>query len=50
LRVKETAKIKCGRAHFAALAGDGEGPRFVVATGLDEVLEDAMSSRAEAGT
>jgi type III restriction enzyme len=38
LRDKESAKIKCGEAHFAALA-DGENPaRFKVARTLDELL------------
>ena len=38
LRVKEQAKIDCGKAHFAALA-DGENPaKFIVATSLDDVL------------
>ena len=38
-RGKEWGKIKCGRAHFEALA-DGENPaRYVVATSLDQVLQ-----------
>lgn len=38
LRDRERAKIKCGRAHFDALAV-GENPaRFVAASNLDEVL------------
>lgn len=39
LREAETAKIKCGEAHFAALAGIVEPPaKFIKATNLDEVL------------
>ncbi|MEX1027702.1 MAG: DEAD/DEAH box helicase family protein [Candidatus Paceibacterota bacterium] len=39
LREAETAKIKCGEAHFAALADMVESPaKFVKATNLDEVL------------
>jgi type III restriction enzyme len=38
LRNKEGAKIKCGEAHFEALAG-GENPaRFIVARNIDDVL------------
>jgi len=38
LRDKESAKIKCGEAHFVALA-TGENPaRFIKATKLDDVL------------
>jgi type III restriction enzyme len=38
LRDKESAKIECGKAHFAALAV-GEAPaRYVVARSLDDVL------------
>lgn len=38
LRNKEIAKIKCGEAHFAALAV-GENPaRFVKATKFEDVL------------
>ncbi|MHB8894150.1 MAG: type III restriction-modification system endonuclease [Candidatus Geothermincolia bacterium] len=38
LRDKESAKIKCGRAHFGALEA-GESPaRYVVARSLDDVL------------
>jgi type III restriction enzyme len=38
LRDKESAKIKCGQAHFDALA-TGENPvQFVKATKLDDVL------------
>ena len=39
LRDKESAKIECGKAHFAAL-GVGENPaKYVVATSLDDVLK-----------
>ena len=39
LRDKESAKIKCGEAHFDALAVGGKHPaRFVKATNLDDVL------------
>ncbi|CAN7599599.1 DEAD/DEAH box helicase family protein [Variovorax paradoxus] len=39
LRDKESAKIECGRAHFAAL-GVGENPaKYLVATSLGDVLK-----------
>lgn len=39
LRDKETAKIKCGEAHFEALAAGADKPaRFMKATKLDDVL------------
>ena len=39
LRDKESAKIECGKAHFAAL-GVGENPaRYMVATSFQEVLK-----------
>jgi type III restriction enzyme len=39
LRDKESAKIECGKAHFAAL-GVGENPaRFMLATSLCKVLK-----------
>ncbi len=39
LRSKEDAKIKCGKAHFAALGG-GENPaRYLVATSFGDVLK-----------
>ena len=39
LRDKESAKIECGKAHFAAL-GVGENPaRYLVATSLGDVLK-----------
>ena len=39
LRDTEWAKIKCGKAHFAALAGTTESPaEFVTATTLNDVL------------
>ncbi len=41
LRVKESAKIKCGRAHFEALAQDGASAKFVVATELNDLFEHA---------
>jgi type III restriction enzyme len=38
LRDKESAKIRCGEAHFAALAV-GENPaRFIKATKLDDLM------------
>ncbi len=40
LRDKESAKIKCGQAHFAELAThNSSAARFVKATKLDDVLE-----------
>jgi type III restriction enzyme len=40
LRSKEDAKIECGKAHFAAL-GVGENPaRYMVATSLQDVLNE----------
>ena len=42
IRDKESAKIKCGEAHFKAL-GDGENPaRFVKATQLEDVMNLSM--------
>ena len=42
LRDKESAKIECGKAHFAALA-EGDNPaRYVVARSLDDVLNEAV--------
>ena len=44
LRDKESAKIECGKAHFAALAEGAEGAnsdnpaRYLVATSLKDVL------------
>ena len=39
LRDKESAKIKCGEAHFAALAVGVENPaRFVKARGMGDVV------------
>lgn len=39
LRDMESAKIKCGKAHFRTLAADGENPaQFVVARSVDDVL------------
>lgn len=39
LRDKESAKIECGKAHFATL-GVGENPaRYLVATSLNDVLK-----------
>ena len=43
LRDKETAKIKCGKAHFDALAVDETSARFVKATNLDEVIAAGQS-------
>ena len=42
LRNKESAKIKCGKAHFQALA-IGESPaQYIVACSVDDVLTEAM--------
>ena len=38
LRDKEEAKIKCGRAHFKALAVRANPARYVVARNLDDVF------------
>lgn len=38
LRDKESAKIKCGEAHFAALAVDENPARYVVARSLDDLM------------
>ncbi|PLY12896.1 MAG: restriction endonuclease subunit R [Sedimenticola sp.] len=44
LRDKESAKIECGKAHFAALA-EGDNPaRYVVARSLDDVLNEAAGT------
>jgi type III restriction enzyme len=42
LRVKESAKIRCGRAHFQALAKEGAAAEFVVATELNDVFRHAV--------
>ena len=41
MRVKERAKIECGKVHFEALAVGDNPARFVKATKLDDVLSDA---------
>lgn len=41
LRDKESAKIKCGEAHFKALAVQESPARYVVARNLDDVLANA---------
>ena len=38
LRVKEQAKIDCGKAHFKAIATGASPAKFVTATSLDDVL------------
>jgi type III restriction enzyme len=38
LREKETAKIKCGAAHFDALAAEEPSARFIKVTNLDDVM------------
>ena len=38
LRTKESAKIKCGEAHFEALAIGDNPARFVKATKLEDVM------------
>ena len=38
LRITESAKIKCGQAHFDALNVSGSPARYMVATTLDELL------------
>jgi type III restriction enzyme len=38
LREKETAKIKCGAAHFDALAAEEPSVRFIKVTNLDDVM------------
>ena len=38
LRPAEQEKIKCGRAHFKALAASDSPARYEVATSLDELL------------
>ncbi len=37
-RYKESAKIKCGEAHFKALAGGDNPARFIVAWNVDDML------------
>ena len=39
LRSKEDAKIQCGEAHFAALAGQENPARYLVATSFGDVLK-----------
>lgn len=39
LRTKEDAKIKCGKAHFAALGVGEEPAQYLVATSFDDVLK-----------
>jgi type III restriction enzyme len=38
LRDRERAKIKCGKAHFSALATDDDPARFVTAVTLEDAL------------
>lgn len=38
LRATEAAKIECGKAHFKALADGDEGPSYVVAQTVDDLL------------
>jgi type III restriction enzyme len=42
LRDKESAKIECGKAHFAALAVGQTPAQYVVARSIDDVLASAM--------
>lgn len=44
LRSKEGAKIKCGKAHFKAIAVEANPARYVVATNLNDVLNYRTSS------
>jgi len=39
LRSKEDAKIKCGEAHFAALAVQENPAKYLVATNFGDVLK-----------
>ena len=39
LRDKESAKIECGKAHFAALGGAENPARYLVATSLADVMK-----------
>lgn len=45
LRDKESAKIKCGEAHFDALARGGKPAKFVKARNLDDVMSHASKGR-----
>lgn len=40
LRDRESAKIECGKAHFKALANGDNPARFILATHVNEVLEN----------
>jgi len=42
LRSKEDAKIRCGRAHFAALESSSDPARYHVATSLSDVLKNIL--------
>lgn len=42
-RTKESAKIKCGEAHFDALATDENPATYLVATKLDDLLDKAQA-------
>ncbi|MDE2822015.1 MAG: DEAD/DEAH box helicase family protein [Chloroflexota bacterium] len=39
LRLKEYAKIQCGKAHFAALEARQNPARYIVASGMEELVE-----------
>ncbi|MCY4377170.1 MAG: DEAD/DEAH box helicase family protein [Spirochaetaceae bacterium] len=45
LRMPESAKIACGRAHFSALKVRESAARYEVATGFDELLANVDMSR-----
>ncbi len=41
LRDRESGKIKCGTAHFAALSTEGKEARYVVARNIDDLMAKA---------
>lgn len=41
LRDRESGKIKCGTAHFAALSVEGKTARYVVARNMDDLMAKA---------
>ena len=45
LRIPETAKIACGRAHFSALEVREPAARYEVATGVDELIATVDTGR-----
>ena len=46
LRIPESAKIACGRAHFSALEVRESPARYEVATGVEELLATVDPSRS----